>query len=72
MRPVILKEKCPAQANICKAIIACPNHAISYVEDDDEPLGGRIEIDHAKCTGCGTCAKEWIMYNIFRKFIEVQ
>jgi Pyruvate/2-oxoacid:ferredoxin oxidoreductase delta subunit len=58
VRPFILKEKCPAQADICKAINACPNHAVSYVEDDGEPLGGRIEIDHAKCTGCGTCAKE--------------
>jgi len=58
VRPVILKKKCPAQANICKAILACPNHAISYVEDDDEPLGGRIEIDYTKCSGCGTCAQE--------------
>jgi hypothetical protein len=42
--PVILKEKCPAHANICKAIIACPNHAISYVEDDDEPLGAELKL----------------------------
>jgi Pyruvate/2-oxoacid:ferredoxin oxidoreductase delta subunit len=58
MRPIILKEKCPAQANICKGIVACPNQAMSYVEDDDEPLGGRIQIDYERCIGCGTCAKE--------------
>ncbi|MCG1013204.1 4Fe-4S binding protein [Tepidanaerobacter sp. GT38] len=52
------KGEISCTGNICKAIIACLNHAISYVEDDDEPLGGRIEIDYAKCTGCGTCAKE--------------
>ncbi|MBE0068593.1 MAG: hypothetical protein PWQ59_2274 [Thermoanaerobacterium sp.] len=57
MRSVILKEKCPAQANVSKSIIACPSHAMSYVKDN-EPLGGRIEIDYTKCTRCGTCAKK--------------
>lgn len=36
---------------------ACPNKAFTYVEDDDEPIGGRIEIDYEKCKGCGKCAE---------------
>lgn len=55
MRPLILKERCSAQQNICQPMKACPNNAFSYVEDDDEPLGGRIEIDYEKCKSCGDC-----------------
>ncbi|WP_333511152.1 4Fe-4S binding protein [Thermoanaerobacterium saccharolyticum] len=33
---------------------------IDYVKD--EPLGGRIEIDYAKCTRCGTCAKKTVVW----------
>lgn len=55
-RPVIIKERCAAQPEICPPITACPLHAISYREDDDEPLGGLIVIDLEKCDGCGTCA----------------
>jgi ferredoxin len=43
---------------MCKAIPACPNGAISYVEDEEEPLGGRIVFDQSKCKGCGKCAEE--------------
>jgi len=34
---------------------ACKVEAMSFVEDENEPLGGRIEIDYAKCDGCGDC-----------------
>jgi ferredoxin len=43
---------------MCKAIPACPNDAITYIEDELEPLGGRIAFDHSKCEGCGKCAQE--------------
>jgi formate hydrogenlyase subunit 6/NADH:ubiquinone oxidoreductase subunit I len=33
----------------------CPEEAITWVEDEDEPLGSRMEIDHDKCSGCGKC-----------------
>lgn len=41
MIPVINKHKCPAHKDVCKVITACPPHAISYVEDANEPLDGR-------------------------------
>jgi Pyruvate/2-oxoacid:ferredoxin oxidoreductase delta subunit len=31
-------------------------HNTLYVEDEDEPLGGRIVIDEALCNECGVCA----------------
>ncbi len=55
MKPFIVKEKCAAQPDICPPMKACKNKAFSYVEDDDEPLGGRIQIDHEKCEECGSC-----------------
>ena len=58
MKPVVNKRKCPAQANICTVIKTCPYGAIRYVEDVQEPLGGRIVIDEALCDGCGLCASE--------------
>jgi len=58
MPPIINKRKCPAQKEICKVILACPNEAISYVEDDDEPLGGKIVIDQVLCSDCGICVEE--------------
>jgi ferredoxin len=33
----------------------CHVKAFSYVEDENEPIGGRIEIDPEKCDGCGKC-----------------
>lgn len=54
-RPFIIKERCAAQPDICPPIKTCPLHAISYLEDDDEPLGGYILIDLTKCDGCGIC-----------------
>lgn len=56
MKPYIIKEKCAAQPDICPPMKSCPNHAFSYIEDDNEPIGGRIEIDYEKCEGCGKCA----------------
>ena len=53
MLPVINKRKCPAQKDVCKVITACPTHSISYIEDANEPLGGKIIIDEASCNLCG-------------------
>ncbi len=58
MKPYLDKRKCPAQNKICKAMPACPNGAIGYVEDEQEPLGGRIVFDYDLCDGCGQCAAE--------------
>jgi Pyruvate/2-oxoacid:ferredoxin oxidoreductase delta subunit len=55
MKPYIIKERCSAQPGICPPIKECPMKAVYYVEDEDEPIGGRIEIDPSKCDGCGIC-----------------
>jgi Pyruvate/2-oxoacid:ferredoxin oxidoreductase delta subunit len=55
LRPVINKRRCSAMPDICLAIPACPSGAIGYVEDQEEPLGGRMVIDYARCDGCGAC-----------------
>ena len=55
MRPFILKEKCSAQPGICPPLKECPQKAVFYVEDENEAIGGRIEIDDSKCDGCGIC-----------------
>jgi Fe-S-cluster-containing hydrogenase component 2 len=55
MSVIINKRKCPAQKEMCMAIPACPNEAISYQLDDQEPLGGKILIDESKCNDCGAC-----------------
>lgn len=49
------KQKCAADYRICKPLTECPTAAISSVEDEDEPLGSRMEIDPVKCNGCGIC-----------------
>jgi len=58
MKPVLNKRRCSAQVQICLAIPACSLQAVIYVEDEEEPLGGRIEFDYARCDGCGKCAEE--------------
>jgi Pyruvate/2-oxoacid:ferredoxin oxidoreductase delta subunit len=58
MKPVINRRKCPAQKDLCKAIQACATGAIYYVEDEEAPLGGRIEINYALCNTCGLCVSE--------------
>jgi Pyruvate/2-oxoacid:ferredoxin oxidoreductase delta subunit len=58
MKPVIDKRRCSALEAVCLVIPACPNGAIVYVEDNDEPLGGRIVIDYTLCDACGTYAVE--------------
>lgn len=55
MFPFIIKERCAAQPGICPPIRTCPQNAFVYVEDEDEPIGGRIEIDLEKCDSCGKC-----------------
>ncbi len=56
MKPFLEKGKCMVQPDYCPVIKACEQKAVSFVEDDDEPLGGRILFDLGKCIGCGTCA----------------
>jgi Pyruvate/2-oxoacid:ferredoxin oxidoreductase delta subunit len=58
MKPAINKRKCPAQKEICKAIQACPNEALTYVADESERLGGKIVVDEALCNECGICVEE--------------
>ena len=55
MKPWIDKARCAAEPKICPPIKECPAQAVSYVEDEDEPIGGRIVIDAELCTGCGLC-----------------
>jgi len=58
MKPVLNKRRCSAQEQICLAIPACSQRAVYYVQDEEEPLGGRIEFDYTRCDGCGKCAEE--------------
>lgn len=55
MKAIIDKAKCMSDNRICKPLQECPQGAIVWVEDDDEPLGSRMEVDNEKCVGCGTC-----------------
>jgi NAD-dependent dihydropyrimidine dehydrogenase PreA subunit len=55
MKPVINQQKCPAQEQMCKAIQACPDGALKYIADDNEPLGGKIVVDESLCSECGLC-----------------
>ncbi len=55
MTAVLNKRKCPAQNFMCKPITICPNGAISYQADENEPLGGRILINSELCDDCGLC-----------------
>jgi Pyruvate/2-oxoacid:ferredoxin oxidoreductase delta subunit len=55
MKAYIDKRKCPASNEFCKPLAECPEKAISWIEDEDEPFGSRMEIDAVKCTGCGIC-----------------
>lgn len=61
MKPNLLKHKCMVQKEISRtyartAIKACSVGAVVFVEDDEEPLGGKILFDLDKCNGCGKCA----------------
>ncbi len=55
MIAVIDRRKCASDQRICKSLRECPTSAIFWVEDEDEPLGSRMEIDPEKCDGCGIC-----------------
>ena len=55
MKAHIDKRKCSSDNRICKPLKECPEKAISWIEDDEEPLGSRMEIDEEKCAGCGVC-----------------
>ena len=55
MKAIIDKQKCSSDPRMCKPLKECPAGAITWVEDDDEPLGSRREIDEKKCDGCGVC-----------------
>jgi Pyruvate/2-oxoacid:ferredoxin oxidoreductase delta subunit len=58
MKPYLIARRCPAQKDVCKAIVACPTGAVLYVADERERLGGKIVFDYEKCDGCGRCADE--------------
>jgi len=51
MKAYIDKKKCSSDNRICKPLKECPSKAISWVEDEEEPFGSRMEINHEKCTG---------------------
>ena len=55
MKAELITEKCPAQYDLCQPLKQCPLQAISYEEDINQPLGGRIFIDDKICNGCGIC-----------------
>jgi ferredoxin len=42
---------------VCTAIKNCSTGALSYVDDENEPLGGLIVINYDLCEECGTCSK---------------
>ena len=44
-----------SDSRVCKPLKECPAGAISWIEDEDEPLGSRWEIDPEKCVGYGIC-----------------
>lgn len=56
MKAVIDTNKCAVQKDICNPFSECPQKAIMYIEDEDLPLGCKIEILAEKCIGCGHCA----------------
>lgn len=58
MKPRLNSRRCPAQPAMCKPIKVCATGAIYYVEDENEPLGGKILFDDDKCDGCGLCVSE--------------
>jgi len=55
MKAHIDRKKCSSDNRICKPLAECPVKAITWIEDDEEALGSRMEIDDEKCTGCGVC-----------------
>lgn len=57
MQPILLILKCAARKDICTAIKACPTKAIAYVDDEDEPLGGRITFDLINALDVGNAPK---------------
>lgn len=57
MKAYLDQSRCMSDDRICKPLRECPTGAISRVEDDDEPLGSRMEIDPEKCSGCGKCVE---------------
>ena len=58
MKPRLIPRLCPVQRDLCKAIKACATGAIYHVEDENEPLGGKILFDYGKCDTCGLCVTE--------------
>jgi Pyruvate/2-oxoacid:ferredoxin oxidoreductase delta subunit len=56
VKPYIVKERCAAQPEICPPLKECPVQAVYYVPDEEEPIGGRIEINQEACNGCSICA----------------
>lgn len=57
MKAYIDKQKCASDSRICRPLKECPSSAITWIEDDDEPLGSRMEVDSGQCDGCGICVE---------------
>ena len=55
MKAVVDKRKCPADNRFCKPVTECPTSAITWIKDENEPWGARMEVDEEKCAGCGIC-----------------
>ena len=55
MKAQIDLNQCSVQLSICKPIKECPGKAILYFEDENAILGAKMEVDEAKCDGCGIC-----------------
>jgi Fe-S-cluster-containing hydrogenase component 2 len=57
MKTFLDERKYPVVHQICMAIPACPVQAITYIHDDDLPLGGKIIFDYRRCNNCGECVE---------------
>lgn len=57
MKAYIDSKKCASQKAICKPFAECPQKAIVYTEDEDLPLGSKMEVSEELCVGCGHCVE---------------
>jgi len=55
MTAKIDKQKCASDNRICEPLTLCPEKVLVWIEDDEEPLGSRMEVIEEKCIGCGIC-----------------
>ncbi|MHB1153451.1 MAG: 4Fe-4S binding protein [Eubacteriales bacterium] len=64
MKAYINKAKCISDNRVCRPLKQCPENAITWIEDDDELLGSRMQLDRDKCSGCGLCVDLCYMHSI--------